>query len=296
MREEYCLIHVNAKDYFFYEIAKENNMFLSYKSYKEYKIYNFIEKFNVYLNFSRSKWRKKIKKIDKVIIFDSGWSEEITRYIKRMNSSCYIHVFLYNKISNENHHKILSDKNVDRIWSFDIGDVKKFNLSFNGPFYTKHFRASDTKIVNDIVFVGAAKNRRNAINKVKYECELSNLRTNFHIINDKADYISYDKYVDMIRESKCILDITNEGQQGLSLRFMEALFFSKKLITNNKEVKKYEFYNSNNIYILDVDNYPIKDFLNIPFEEYEEKYIKFYDINSWIERFVEAGDVNSDKR
>jgi hypothetical protein len=44
-------------------------------------------------------------------------------------------------------------------------------------------------------------------------------------------------------EAKCILDIVQEGQIALSLRPYEAVCYNRKLLTNNRTILKFPFYN-----------------------------------------------------
>ena len=90
----------------------------------------------------------------------------------------------------------------------------------------------------------------------------------------------------MIAESKCILDYNQEGQVGLSLRPMEALFLERKLITNNTDIKNYDFYNHDNIFILGEDNInEIKEFINKPYKKIDQDIIDYYDFDQWLNRF-----------
>ena len=90
----------------------------------------------------------------------------------------------------------------------------------------------------------------------------------------------------MIKYSKCILDVGNNDNAGLTVRVMESLFLEKKLITNYKNIVKYDFYNKNNIFIIGVDNLEqIKDFINSPYEKIDSEKIKYYDFESWLKRF-----------
>lgn len=59
--------------------------------------------------------------------------------------------------------------------------------------------------------------------------------------------ISYKKILTEEMKSRCIIDIVKEGQEGLTLRVLEALFLNKKLLTNNQKVKELDFYHPNNI-------------------------------------------------
>ena len=83
--------------------------------------------------------------------------------------------------------------------------------------------------------------------------------------NDSIEYfINPIDYKNKLLEAKkafCLIDLKLESHNGLSFRFYESLYFQKKLITNNKDVVNYDFYNSNNILIVDYDNL-IKDDIN----------------------------------
>lgn len=87
---------------------------------------------------------------------------------------------------------------------------------------------------------------------------------------------------DYMKKSKAILDVTNPIQSGLTMRTLEAIGMKKKLITTNKDITNYEFYNSNNIYVLD-ENVIIDDrFLNKPYDNIDESIRNKYTLNQWI--------------
>ena len=65
-----------------------------------------------------------------------------------------------------------------------------------------------------------------------------------------------------------------------------SIFYSKKLITYNSFIKDYDFYNPNNILVLDSNEEDINiihDFLSYPVN-YESEYLDRYSLFSWIER------------
>ncbi|NWJ41649.1 MAG: hypothetical protein HXX12_11855 [Geothrix sp.] len=61
----------------------------------------------------------------------------------------------------------------------------------------------------------------------------------------------YQDVLEVLRSSFAIVDVEHPGQQGLTMRTLEVLGAGKKLITTNVNIKKYSFYNSNEIFILD---------------------------------------------
>lgn len=281
------VLRINATDYFFIDEADNINLFATYNDKWEYRLYHCLNKIAITLNPMGVEWRKQVRKVEKVILFDSGWNQEITSYIKRINPKCRVHLFLFNVVSNENHKTMLADRNIDKIWSFDKNDVEKYSLSFNTPFYSKNKYCPWKKdVLYDVVFVGASKNRKTEIETVLEKCKNDGLKTDFHIISRKEDYICYHDYIQLIHNSRAILDIANPGQRGLTLRVMEAMFLSKKLITNNADVVNYDFYHPNNIYVLGRDTYSLKQFMELPFQGYTIENIDYYDVDEWIKRFV----------
>lgn len=94
--------------------------------------------------------------------------------------------------------------------------------------------------------------------------------------------ISYFENIQNVSRCSCVVDITTE-QTGISLRPLEALFFDKKLITNNKSIKEYSFYHPNNIFILEEDDLrKLPEFVTTPVTAVSEKVKDEFDINSWI--------------
>ncbi len=73
--------------------------------------------------------------------------------------------------------------------------------------------------------------------------------------NLDMDIISFEPFTpeiirDMCKNSKAVLDLAHEKQQGLTMRTMETLGIRRKLVTNNIYLRDYEFYNEDNDLIL----------------------------------------------
>lgn len=80
-----------------------------------------------------------------------------------------------------------------------------------------------------------------------------------------------------------------DGTNGLTLRVLESLFFEKKLITNNINIINCEFYNKNNIFIINKDNLDdLNDFLKSEYKKIDKKIINYFDYESWLNRFFET--------
>ena len=56
-----------------------------------------------------------------------------------------------------------------------------------------------------------------------------------------------EEIIEIIKESNTIFDIPHNKQSGLTMRTIETLGAKRKLITTNKQIKRYNFYDENNI-------------------------------------------------
>src|SRR5690606_5911726 len=78
-------------------------------------------------------------------------------------------------------------------------------------------------------------------------------KTNKNIIQ-LENPLSLDTIYSKMDNSEILIDLVRENQSGLSFRFFEAMALHKKIITNNKSILEYDFYNENNILLID-DNF-----------------------------------------
>jgi len=92
----------------------------------------------------------------------------------------------------------------------------------------------------------------------------------------------------MYDECEMILDLVHENQLGMSFRPFEALGLHKKLITNNPEVLKYDFYHPDNIFYVDTsaDIVIPESFLESNYQILDEKIYEKYFIKNWVTKIV----------
>lgn len=283
---------IKFKNEIFFKYIKDSNLYEIYRDRNKIDILlrKIISRLNNnLLNQFFGKWKKNLKNTDVVIFTDNPYRSQMAKYVKK-KSNCKVILYYWNVI-NENNKKILKDKNIDEIWTFDENDSKKYNIKFFPQFYyncIEKSKLSGNTPNYDCIFLGAVKDRKNEILDVKKILDEENIKTYFKIVYNKNDFIEYSEYLDLITKTRAIIDIVGESQRGLTLRVLEALYYSKKLITNNKNIKKYDFYNKNNIFIIgEDDKNNLKNFINAKFDTMgQEKYIKKYSYENWINTLV----------
>lgn len=100
------------------------------------------------------------------------------------------------------------------------------------------------------------------------------------------DKVSKDNMMRIFSESKCILDAPQAGQTGLTIRTIECLGAKRKLITTNKDIKNYDFYNEKNILIYD-NTVDLKSvFFKTDYEEIPKNIYEKYSLRNWLKTLL----------
>ncbi|MDH5825348.1 hypothetical protein [Sphingobacterium faecium] len=99
--------------------------------------------------------------------------------------------------------------------------------------------------------------------------------------------INYEETIKLTLENQVVVDFLTNVHTGLSFRVFEAIGYQRKLVTNNVDVKKYDFYHPNNIYILDNETRSLADFINEPYIVIEDEVLQKYNFDYWIKNMLE---------
>jgi hypothetical protein len=192
-------------------------------------------------------------------------------------------------------------------YSFDLVDSQNYDLNYLPLFYIDSYSSFIKKdnFLYDISFIGTAHSDRIAIAK-KVVKQLGTNKYFFYFYFQSKILYYYNKIVNkhfkdvfktdicfnsidkillnqVLENSKVVLDIQHFDQEGLTMRTFEMIGAKKKLITTNKNVALHDFYNSNNICILDRkkleinSDFLVSDYIDLPKEIYEK-----YSLHSWI--------------
>lgn len=200
-------------------------------------------------------------------------------------------------------------------YTFDLKDAEKYNLIFRPLFCSDIYQkkiANDTANLYDVLFIGTAHSDRYVIaENIKKNIIKFNRRSyNYYYIQSKwvywykkkfdstfADFdfkelsfkkLSHLEILKLYQKSISILDINHPNQEGLTMRTFEALGAGKKLITTNTSILKYEFYNPNNVLVIDRNDIHIDNsFFNTPFLGYSKAILHSISLDGWIEDIFE---------
>ncbi len=277
-------------DYLYFKYLKSKYKLEDYycKKFKNFFFYflKLLDILHISIFLFLGNWKKEIKKFDTVVIIPNNYNYGISKYIKRKNKKCKIICYFLNVIC-ETNQNVLKDQNIDEFWTFDQKDSAKYKMNYYPQFFSKEVKLEKKKILYDTIFLGRDKGRKKDLEKIDKVFKKMNLKSNIMIISNEKEYIEYQEYLDLISESKTILEIVDAKQSGMTLRCMESIFLNKKLITNDKKIKDYDFYNKNNIFVIGIDNYKdLKNFINTKYQNIDRSILKKYEYGSWLNALV----------
>lgn len=215
------------------------------------------------------------------------------------SSSPKAHKIMYqwDSMKNNDYSKILPF--FHRVFTFDRADAEMLeNTTYHPLFYRKEYEmipASQNR--HEALFIGTYQPARyqSLLKLIKHFNEMQinikillyipfyhylklffqGRRVNLNITTFKS--VPFKKVLKMYEKASIIIDLAHEQQTGLTMRTMEALGANKYLLTNNINIKREEFYNEHEIFMI---SEPIK--LSNEKPTAVSSKIKKYRIDSWI--------------
>lgn len=244
-----------------------------------------------------------------LIIKPEGIPVSSINKIKKMNPDAKVVMMLWDSIAN-NKAAIEKIKYADKVFSFDKNDCEKYKLTFRPLFYIEKYSDianSKVKYEQDLLFVGTVHsdrykilmNLKNKLEEQGHSCYfymyipykifyrvrkvLFNEFSGSSIDEFKFKPLSQGEIVDLVRKSRVVLDIQHPKQTGLTMRTIEMLGADKKILTTNNDIINYDFYNKDNIQLVD------RDISDLDFRFFHTKYNKVpkeikhnYSLESWL--------------
>ena len=233
---------------------------------------------------------------NKIIVFDTNVTPPYLYWLCNHYPDKRIILWYWNPVNGNNAFELFPRR--VEIWSYSPSDCERYGFKYNSQFYFDCIAEQQAKNYGrgytqpTVCFIGREKGRKEPIIKIKEMLEQNGIRTDFHFMKDgvpknrfEEPLMAYTSVINMISNCDTLLDFTLRDETGLSLRPMEAMFFGKKLITNQRSIARYDFYRKENIYILGEEDRSIQEFLNTPGVEIEPEIRDFYLLSNWLKRF-----------
>ena len=283
-KTKYTFKYVNSELCDFYNVYKKPNVNILIRLFRKFVYFIGLGIFNTFYE----DWTKYLNEDVQFIVFDACRPyHRLKKKLKKAKNQAII--YYWNPVSKKD--KIDELKRNFTVFSYSTYDSKNYNLLYNPTFFIDFPLDLNQPAEYDGVFIGRNKGR--LIEKVfalldnPYFYVVKDGVESSEVLSLKTNNIEYSDYLQVLARSKSVIEILYADNADYTLRTMEALFYQRKLITNNRLIVTAEFYNKNNIYVLDekTNKYDILNFLSLPFVPYSQEQINYYSIEKWLLRF-----------
>jgi hypothetical protein len=314
--ELHKLIKENFEFYGFEVILLLSNPPFKYNSLKD-KLLNFIKK-NFFKDYkfkqklvSKHNFEWQLNQLLYVDNFDYGlfiradfFDDRIINLVKNKVN----HLVSYHYDGLERSPKIFDKISFfNNFFVFEKKDLIKcdYRLLSCTNFYFDFDKKNQQQFKNEIDFYFLGSHHESRINDIiefKKKCDIKGYSSNFEIVINKKDVkwkklyslnninclsktLPFKNYIEQIRKSKIIIDFVIDEHLGLSFRVFESIKYEKKLITTNKSIVNYDFYNPNNIFIFDrknIKNEDINAFINSDYQKLPLELVEKYSFKNWM--------------
>lgn len=152
---------------------------------------------------------------------------------------------------------MLCEKKVfDRVMTFDPNDAKKYNMELCSTPYSK-LDMDETQEDIQLYYCGTNSGRIFWLYRIWQNARERGIAVKYDLVGCQAfkeffekdtgirfheSHVEYPQLLREMQRASCILDFTQSGQSGFTLRPYEAVVYNKKLLTNNKRIFDFQFY------------------------------------------------------
>ena len=180
-----------------------------------------------------------------------------------------------------------------KLWSFDQQDCQSYGMHFHEQFISPIPKLKNTEISHNFSFIGREKNRTEQLNQLAVLLKSSQLSYNYHIVLPSQPPLCYEDYLKVSLSGECLIDIMQAHQSGMTLRPIEAAFYQRKLLTNNKRILTHPLYRPENILVFDesLSSEQLLSFIKKPYQTYSPKTLKVFQSQHILKLITENGDI-----
>lgn len=245
------------------------------------------------------------------VIIGETVSSNFLLQLKNKHPNARLILYIWDSIKNNRKNLVNRFKFYDNIFCFQKEDSLKYNINFTPLFYINSYRKLNHSLLDteiDLCFIGTAHADRpklvqDLLSKIGHQRKTYTflylhatwLYWVYKIFyppyrNVKKEILNFNKLkkediIKVYNKSKIILDIQHPKQTGLTIRTFEVLASGAKLVTTNDDIKNYDFYNNDQICIINRDNPEIPNsFFELSNNFSNEFLIKNYSLNNWLNK------------
>ena len=246
------------------------------------------------------------RNVDRVIVIVGRYlTENFLDRIKRDHPHAKLSLYLWDDIGRiENYYE--TSAFYDSIYSFDPEDCRRYGLQFLPLFYIDGYKykkschkqplivsaffmhsdrmqiarnlLKDNNIPAKIIVVAGL--RRWIIWNANKAEKREDLEKGIRV---RMNSIPVEEAADLVNGATAVLDIQHPTQRGLTMRTFETLASQTKLITTNNTIRYYDFYNADNIEIIEREKPELPEgFIGKPYKPVPQNIVDKYSLKQWM--------------
>lgn len=199
------------------------------------------------------------------VFASTSYSFDYIEYLRKKYPNCKVVKIHRDLVKIAHTNPLYTEENMNRIFdlrlTFDPGEAKLYNMVHFNEIESKIDIAIDSDYpLSDVFFAGKAKDRLPKLIEAYDRFTSFGLKCDFFITHvDQEDQIPRDgikysdkfmPYIEMLYRSvnaRFMFDINQAGAKGYTSRFLEAVMYNKRFITDNVAVKDTDYYKTGDI-------------------------------------------------
>ncbi|MBE9605218.1 hypothetical protein IAI18_10100 [Acetobacteraceae bacterium H6797] len=192
------------------------------------------------------------------------------------------------------------------VLSFDREDCDRYGFTFYPQYIAPVLPLPLPEPVVDFSFLGQDKGRRPVVEGLRDKLAEKGFTASIRFAGGhgkkcgffaklmrkdmKKGKLSYEGYLREILSARCVIDIVQKGQHGLTLRPLEAMLYGRKLLTNSRSVREERLFHPDNVFVLDESGSleGIEAFMAAPLAQASEETKAYYSVDTLIETALSA--------
>ncbi|MBP3366701.1 MAG: hypothetical protein J6K96_06855 [Treponema sp.] len=240
---------------------------------------------------------------------------DLLNKLKEKQKKAVFVLYMWDSFENKPHTKELIPFFENKL-SFNKDEGAKYGFKFRPLFFIDEYDVDKNPLAKnktdiDIGFIGTVhSDRYKVLKEVETLATQNGLKTSYYMFFpskilfykykfqnlgkikiSKKDFhfnsLNSHQAKEFLERCKVVIDIQHPKQVGLTMRTIEMLGLRKKLITTNQDIKNYDFYNEDNICVIDRKNILInKNFFDTNYNLHSDLYRKNYSLESFVEEIL----------
>lgn len=206
--------------------------------------------------------------------------------LKDYNPNARFIYYAWDDIANlfkNSHIKFFNEK-----YGYNVNECREKKLTYLPMFVQSEEVGHNDENRYDIMYIASAHSDRKEVASNLYNKYKDKYRLFIYLYDPEHSGgqfcqekpIDYEEYINIMRQSKALLDVQHIKQEGPTTRAFDALLTKTKVITTNQHIKDYPVY-SDNILVVNRDNIEIdEEFME---KSYVDNDYKALTISMWLD-------------